>query len=118
VFRVIIILPNFPEGSFFAPEVRMVMKWTYETICRGDTSLLAQLQRAGVNIPEYISFHQLRSWGHLDQVPLPALFTRQHDVSVCVRDVTHSPHDTHDTRPTHTAHRDRCRTRCMCIASA
>lgn len=70
VFRVIIILPNFPEGSFFAPEVRMVMKWTYETICRGDTSLLAQLQRAGVNIPEYISFHQLRSWGHLDQGPV------------------------------------------------
>jgi phospholipase D1/2 len=65
---VIIVLPNFPEGSFFAPEVRMVMKWTYETICRGDTSLISQLQRAGVNVAEYISFHQLRAWGYLDQV--------------------------------------------------
>jgi hypothetical protein len=68
VFRVIIILPNFPEGSFFTPEVRLVMKWTYDTICRSDTSLLTQLQRAGVPISDYISFHQLRAWGHLDQV--------------------------------------------------
>lgn len=70
VFRVIVVLPNFPEGSFFSPEVQVVMKWTYETICRGETSIMSQLQQAGVPVYEFITFHQLRSWGHLDQVRL------------------------------------------------
>jgi phospholipase D1/2 len=69
-FRVIVVLPNHPEGSVFSPEIKIILKWTYETISRGETSIFGQLKKAGIEPSDYISFHQLRNWGILDQGPI------------------------------------------------
>eukprot|EP01087_Luapelamoeba_hula_P017850 TRINITY_DN5666_c0_g5_i2.p1 TRINITY_DN5666_c0_g5~~TRINITY_DN5666_c0_g5_i2.p1 ORF type:complete len:1353 (-),score=156.14 TRINITY_DN5666_c0_g5_i2:55-3657(-) len=69
-FRVIIILPNSPEGNIFDAEVKFVMKWWYDTVVRGENSMVAQLLRAEIDPAHYLSLHGLRNWGVLDHGPV------------------------------------------------
>lgn len=63
VFRVIIVVPEFPEGSYHDDvTVRYIMFWQYRTIHVGSGSILGQLRAAfpDVNLDDYIAFHALR----------------------------------------------------------
>lgn len=73
-FRVMIVLPILPafEGSDFAASeaatIRIVMQYTYLTISRSPTSLLARLRDAGITQwQDYIGFYGLRTHACLDQ---------------------------------------------------
>lgn len=74
-FRVVVVMPLFPG---FAGEVETesgnsgplltVMHWQYRTICRGENSILAQIQNAireykrDVTPGDFIQFYSLRNW--------------------------------------------------------
>ncbi|GAB2277379.1 Phospholipase D zeta 1 [Dionaea muscipula] len=70
-FRVIIVLPLLPgfqggvdDGG--AATVRAILHWQYQTICRGENSILHNLNAAlGPKTHEYISFYGLRTYGRL-----------------------------------------------------
>ena len=70
-FRVIVVVPLLPafEGEIGTPQgaaIQAVTHWNYSSICRGGSSLLERLKRAGVSDPfEYISFYGLRTYGEL-----------------------------------------------------
>ncbi|KAL9265953.1 Phospholipase D zeta 1-like protein [Drosera capensis] len=70
-FRVIIVLPLIPgfQGGMDdggAATVRAIMHWQYQTICRGENSILHSLNAAiGPKTFEYISFYGLRAHGRL-----------------------------------------------------
>ncbi|PRP75984.1 hypothetical protein PROFUN_01700 [Planoprotostelium fungivorum] len=70
VFRVIIILPAFPAGNGSwkdSPSVLYVMKWQYQTIDRGGTSIGDKLRAEfpGIVVEDYITFHSLRTHSYL-----------------------------------------------------
>eukprot|EP00727_Mastigamoeba_balamuthi_P004350 m51a1_g13913 hypothetical protein (925) ;mRNA; r:791848-794838 len=67
VFRVIVMLPLHPEGKLASTSIRFIMKWQYDTICRGDNSILGRLAHEfpGVDLTSYITFLSLRQWGLL-----------------------------------------------------
>mmetsp|Transcript_2054 Transcript_2054/g.4697 ORF Transcript_2054/g.4697 Transcript_2054/m.4697 type:complete len:1014 (-) Transcript_2054:733-3774(-) len=75
-FKVIVVMPLLPafEGSIddeAAAVLRVQLFWEYQTICRGGSSLYAQLAKANVEHPEqYISFYGLRTHGILDSKPV------------------------------------------------
>ncbi|XP_021806239.1 phospholipase D zeta 1 isoform X1 [Prunus avium] len=70
-FRVIIVIPLIPgfQGGLDdagAASVRAVMHWQYRTICRGQFSILQNLNEIlGPKTHDYISFYGLRSYGKL-----------------------------------------------------
>nr|XP_028951651.1 phospholipase D zeta 1 isoform X2 [Malus domestica] len=70
-FRVIIVIPLIPgfQGGMDdagAASVRAVMHWQYRTICRGQNSILHNLNEIlGPKMHDYISFYGLRSYGKL-----------------------------------------------------
>eukprot|EP01004_Peranema_trichophorum_P004597 NODE_350_length_2900_cov_47.481095_g298_i0.p1 GENE.NODE_350_length_2900_cov_47.481095_g298_i0~~NODE_350_length_2900_cov_47.481095_g298_i0.p1 ORF type:complete len:896 (+),score=193.41 NODE_350_length_2900_cov_47.481095_g298_i0:228-2690(+) len=67
-FRVVIVLPNYPEGSLLRDRsVCTVLHWMYQTICRGKTSMIKLLEplanEYGVRLDDYLSFFCLRQHG-------------------------------------------------------
>ncbi|GAB4835774.1 Phospholipase D zeta 1 [Ancistrocladus abbreviatus] len=70
-FRVIVVIPLLPgfQGGLDdggAATVRALMHWQYRTICRGENSILHNLNAAlGPKTHEYISFYGLRTYGRL-----------------------------------------------------
>ncbi|KAJ2158966.1 hypothetical protein GGF46_003371 [Coemansia sp. RSA 552] len=66
-FQVIIIIPLMPafEGdvnAVGAATLKLVMHWQYQSICRGDHSILAQLEKQGIRMDDYIRFFGLRNY--------------------------------------------------------
>ncbi|KAJ2806106.1 hypothetical protein H4R20_001816 [Coemansia guatemalensis] len=66
-FRVIIVIPLMPafEGdvnAVGAATLKLVMHWQYQSICRGDHSIAAQLERDGIDMHDYIRFFGLRNY--------------------------------------------------------
>ncbi|XP_024979778.1 phospholipase D zeta 1-like [Cynara cardunculus var. scolymus] len=70
-FRVIVVIPLLPgfQGGLDdggAATVRAIMHWQYRTICRGQNSILHNLNSLlGPKTDEYISFYGLRTYGRL-----------------------------------------------------
>lgn len=70
-FRVIVVIPLLPgfQGGIDdagAASVRAIMHWQYRTICRGQNSILHNLNDLlGSKIHDYISFYGLRNYGRL-----------------------------------------------------
>ena len=66
-FRVIVVLPAVPEGSVEDENVLTIMKWQYQTICRGEKSILGQLRQimSEEEVSQYISFYCLRSYDYI-----------------------------------------------------
>lgn len=70
-FRVIVVIPLLPgfQGGIDdagAASVRAIMHWQYRTICRGQSSILHNLNDLlGSKIHDYISFYGLRNYGRL-----------------------------------------------------
>ncbi|KAK9288199.1 hypothetical protein L1049_016648 [Liquidambar formosana] len=70
-FRVIIVIPLLPgfQGGLDdggAASVRAIMHWQYRTICRGQNSILHNLNDVlGPKTQDYISFYGLRAYGKL-----------------------------------------------------
>ncbi|KEH37186.1 phospholipase D zeta 1 isoform X2 [Medicago truncatula] len=70
-FRVIVVIPLLPgfQGGLDdagAASVRAIMHWQYRTICRGQNSILHNLNDLlGSKIHDYISFYGLRNYGRL-----------------------------------------------------
>jgi phospholipase D1/2 len=67
LFRLIIVSPIHPEGSLEDAAVKYMLKFHYETLCRGDRSLLAKLAETfpGRNISQYVGLFSLRAHGRL-----------------------------------------------------
>lgn len=71
MFRVIIILPVHPEGTFRDDAgIRYIMKWQYQTLNRSKKSLLTQLkiQNPGIEIEKYISINALRKAEYMPSI--------------------------------------------------
>ncbi|KAI9295765.1 phospholipase D/nuclease [Neoconidiobolus thromboides FSU 785] len=71
-FKVIIIMPLMPafqsdvhEAS--ANTIRLVMQWQYQSICRGDESVMGQLRKEGIEPTKYVHFHGLRNYDFIPQ---------------------------------------------------
>ena len=62
-FRVYILLPITPCGDWKLPAIKFVMKWQYDNISRGGTSILERLAASfpNVNLSDYIGFYSLRN---------------------------------------------------------
>ncbi|KAK4378885.1 hypothetical protein RND71_000747 [Anisodus tanguticus] len=73
-FRVIIVIPLLPgfQGGLDdigAATVRALMHWQYQTICKGNSSILHNLNALlGPETRDYISFYGLRTHGQLSDV--------------------------------------------------
>ncbi|KAH8927543.1 phospholipase D/nuclease [Atractiella rhizophila] len=71
-FKVIVLIPAIPG---FAGDVKdsasllAIMGFTYKTICRGGTSIMELIEKAGYNPSDYISFYNLRSYDRLSNSP-------------------------------------------------
>ena len=69
VFRVIIIVPVHPEGSYKeGATVRYIMGWQFKTICRGRRSMVQQFQEKfpHLNMTDYFNFYIVKKWDHLN----------------------------------------------------
>ncbi|KAJ1815645.1 hypothetical protein LPJ75_002295, partial [Coemansia sp. RSA 2598] len=65
--RIIVLMPLMPafEGDVNAAgaaTLKLVMHWQYQTICRGDHSIAAQLEKEGIDMHQYIRFFGLRTY--------------------------------------------------------
>ncbi|KAJ2784835.1 hypothetical protein H4R18_000869 [Coemansia javaensis] len=66
-FHVIVVIPLMPafEGDVNAAgaaTLKLVMHWQYQSICRGDHSIAAQLDKEGICMHDYIRFFGLRNY--------------------------------------------------------
>ncbi|KAJ2128588.1 hypothetical protein GGF48_002792, partial [Coemansia sp. RSA 921] len=66
-FFVVVVIPLMPafEGdvnAVGAATLKLVMHWQYQSICRGDHSIASQLDKAGINMDDYIRFYGLRNY--------------------------------------------------------
>ncbi|KAJ1781256.1 hypothetical protein LPJ62_005895, partial [Coemansia sp. RSA 2167] len=66
-FFVVVVIPLMPafEGdvnAVGAATLKLVMHWQYQSICRGDHSIASQLDKAGINMEDYIRFYGLRNY--------------------------------------------------------
>ena len=73
-FRVIIMMPLLPgfEGNVYDPSatvLKIQLNWEYQTICRGENSIISQLAKANINYTKYIGFYGLRTHGYMNGVP-------------------------------------------------
>lgn len=75
-FRMVVLLPLFPEGALDQTAIRYVMQFHYETICRGPQSILARLAAAfpGTDLAPHLYFAALLNWGEV-LLPRPHLVT-------------------------------------------
>eukprot|EP00595_Chromulina_sp_UTEXLB2642_P003834 CAMPEP_0196768118 /NCGR_PEP_ID=MMETSP1095-20130614/42358_1 /TAXON_ID=96789 ORGANISM="Chromulina nebulosa, Strain UTEXLB2642" /NCGR_SAMPLE_ID=MMETSP1095 /ASSEMBLY_ACC=CAM_ASM_000446 /LENGTH=617 /DNA_ID=CAMNT_0042137237 /DNA_START=857 /DNA_END=2707 /DNA_ORIENTATION=+ len=66
-FKVIVIIPQHPSGDIAkSVKPRTILHYEYQTISRGEKSLLSQLRSKvplGTDLSRYISFYCLRSYG-------------------------------------------------------
>ena len=74
-FMVYILLPLLPDqpGNVWdcsSVNLRLIMSWEYRTISRGESSMFAQLLRAGLNPDDYIRFYSLRTHEVLNGNPV------------------------------------------------
>ncbi len=65
-FKVIIVIPAIPgfAGDLMLPEAegtRVIMSFQYSSICRGGSSIIERIRKAGYNPDNYIKFFCLRS---------------------------------------------------------
>ncbi|KAJ1721323.1 hypothetical protein LPJ53_004147 [Coemansia erecta] len=72
-FRIIVLMPLMPafEGDVNAAgaaTLKLVMHWQYQTICRGDHSIAAQLSKEGIDMHQYIRFFGLRTYDVIRRV--------------------------------------------------
>jgi phospholipase D1/2 len=68
-FRVIIVLPQHPDGDFVeSMNPRFVLSYQQKTIYKGSQSLIQSFKQMcpGVNPSDYIEFYCLRNWGILN----------------------------------------------------
>ena len=68
-FKVVVIIPTIPcfAGELDeAAGIRCIMAYQYNSICRGGDSIMEQLERAGVDPHEYISFYNLRGYDRIN----------------------------------------------------
>lgn len=70
IFRVVVVLPVTPEGSFLDDEaIRNIMLWQQKTISKGEQSLLGLLKKkfegTEMDFNEFLTFHSLQSFGSL-----------------------------------------------------
>lgn len=72
VFRVIIVLPQRPDGGVFENTTQQVMKWQNRTIWSTETSVMGQLMQdfPRETIDRYISFFSLQQYGFLNCRPI------------------------------------------------
>ena len=63
-FRVFILIPLLPAFDSEA-QMRTVLHFSYFSICRGTQSLFKQIEAAGINPNNYISFCSLRNYGEI-----------------------------------------------------
>ncbi|KAJ2753851.1 hypothetical protein IWQ56_006564, partial [Coemansia nantahalensis] len=66
-FHVIVVIPLMPafEGdvnAVGAATLKLVMHWQFQSICRGDHSIAAQLDKEGIRMHDYIRFFGLRNY--------------------------------------------------------
>lgn len=75
-FRMVVLLPLFPEGALDQTTIRYIMQFHYETICRGPQSILARLAAAfpGTDLAPHLYFAALLNWGEV-LLPRPHLVT-------------------------------------------
>lgn len=69
VFRVIIIVPVHPEGSYKeGATVRYIMGWQFKTICRGKRSMVQQFHEKFPHlcITDYMNFYIVKKWDRLN----------------------------------------------------
>ncbi|KAG5984319.1 hypothetical protein E4U55_005290 [Claviceps digitariae] len=71
-FRIIVIIPAIPgfAGDLrdnAASGTRAIMDYQYKSICRGEHSIFAQIQKQGVDPAQYIFFFNLRSYDRLNK---------------------------------------------------
>eukprot|EP01080_Neovahlkampfia_damariscottae_P001007 gene1007-9913_t len=74
-FKVIIVLPNHPEGLLQDSSTQQILKWQSKTINRGKTSLLSQLENEfpNVKLSDYIIFNTIRSYDFILDKPVTEL---------------------------------------------
>ncbi len=78
-FRIMIFLPLLPafEGEIDDSKssvLRIQLHWLYQTIIRGQSSIINQLKQKGIEEPEkYIQFYSLRQHGKLNNKPATEL---------------------------------------------
>lgn len=73
-FRVIVLIPSIPgfAGDLRADAAigtRAIMDYQYKSICRGEHSIFAQIEKQGVDPKEHIFFFNLRSYDRLNVTP-------------------------------------------------
>lgn len=73
-FRVIILIPSIPgfAGDLRADAAigtRAIMDYQYKSICRGEHSIFAQIEKQGVDPKQHIFFFNLRSYDRLNVTP-------------------------------------------------
>ncbi|KAJ2688178.1 hypothetical protein H4R19_006584, partial [Coemansia spiralis] len=66
-FHAIVVIPLMPafEGdvnAVGAATLKLVMHWQFQSICRGDHSIAAQLEKEGIRMHDYIRFFGLRNY--------------------------------------------------------
>ncbi|XP_018495374.1 phospholipase D2 [Galendromus occidentalis] len=77
-FRVYIVLPLLPafEGEVGTPSgvsIQAITHWNYNSLCRGEYSLLERLKREVDDPKEYIGFYGLRKHDMLNGIPVTEL---------------------------------------------
>eukprot|EP01117_Protostelium_nocturnum_P008862 TRINITY_DN3176_c0_g1_i5.p1 TRINITY_DN3176_c0_g1~~TRINITY_DN3176_c0_g1_i5.p1 ORF type:complete len:374 (+),score=84.44 TRINITY_DN3176_c0_g1_i5:898-2019(+) len=68
-FKIIVVMPVVPEGVYEeTASIRYIMRWQFDTIWNGPTSIYGQLKQMfpDINPSDYISFHSLRCYGELE----------------------------------------------------
>jgi phospholipase D1/2 len=73
-FRVIVLIPSIPgfAGDLRADAAigtRAIMDYQYKSICRGEHSIFAQIEKQGVDPKNHIFFFNLRSYDRLNVTP-------------------------------------------------
>lgn len=73
-FRVIGVIPSIPGfagdlRSEAANGTRAIMDYQYKSICRGENSIMGQIEKQGVDPKEHIFFFNLRSYDRLNVTP-------------------------------------------------
>ncbi|KAJ5232106.1 hypothetical protein N7468_005062 [Penicillium chermesinum] len=89
-FRVIIVIPAIPgfAGDLrdnAASGTRAIMDYQYKSICRGEDSIMGQIEAAGVNPKDHIFVFALRAYDRINYTP--ALEELERDAGVNYQDI-------------------------------
>ncbi|CAO3621262.1 unnamed protein product [Cunninghamella echinulata] len=77
VFVLMPLMPAFPAdlSTKEAATARLVMHYQYISICRGENSIIGQLEKAGIDASEYIRFYSLRSHDRIKRNTVEEILT-------------------------------------------